>query len=67
MPIKVKCITYLSDFQNEEWPTEMVARPIKGDLVRSKDGKILIVRSITHTGNYEVLKVQPILEVLLTR
>lgn len=67
MSIKVKCLTYISDFRDEKWPTEMAARPIKGDQVRSENDKILVVDAITHTNNYEMLKGQPILEVLLVR
>lgn len=50
MTIKVKCVSSLDDFIREEWPTEMEARPEKGDLVRAKGGKELTVGVITHVA-----------------
>ena len=74
MPIRVKCLTNLDDFKKEIWPTEMEARPMLGDLVRSEGGKMLEVASIIHTtykgratdavGNYEM---HPIIEVCIGR
>jgi len=72
MTIKVKCVTNCIGLRNEIWPTEMVARPEKGDLVRSRQGKMLPIQSLTHTeykgraidavGNHEM---HPIIEVRL--
>ena len=72
MSIKVKCLTNRDDSKNEIWPTEMEARPIEGDLVRSAGGKILEIASIMHTtykgravdaiGNHEM---HPIIEVYI--
>lgn len=74
MPVKVKCLTKLDDCIGEIWPTEMQARPIRGDLVRSGRGKMLEVASIIHTtykgraidavGSHEM---HPIIEVYLGR
>jgi hypothetical protein len=49
MTIKVRCRTNLDDWQTQEWPNEMAARPIIGDRVRAKSGKILKVVRVTHT------------------
>ncbi len=72
MIVKVRCITMIDDFKRERWPTEMEARPVEGDIVRSEGGKELKVLCITHTttkgratdaiGNYES---HPIIEVYL--
>jgi len=74
MTIRVNCLTKLDDCIGEIWPTEMQARPIKGDLVKSEGGKMLEVASIIHTtykgraidavGNHEM---HPIIEVYLGR
>jgi hypothetical protein len=48
MMIRVKCITYLDDYQREEWPDEFCCRPIVGDKVVSKSGKMLTVCAVAH-------------------
>lgn len=74
MGVRVRCVTYLDDFKRAHWPTEMEARPIKGDTVRSESGKELIVIRVTHAttmgraidaiGNHTT---HPIIEVYLGR
>ena len=74
MTIKVKCVTNINNLKNEIWPTELQARPVKGDLIKSESGKMLEVASIIHAtykgraidavGNHEM---HPIIEVYLGR
>ncbi len=47
-PIPVSCRTNLDDYKREQWPVEMVVRPIVGDRIESKSGKVLKIVSITH-------------------
>ena len=46
--IKGYCSTKLDNYKFEEWPTEFVVAPQKGDCVQSKSGKFLQVVGITH-------------------
>ncbi len=46
--IKVRCMTNQDNYHHETWPSEMVARPIVGDTVRSNAGKELKVCRIVH-------------------
>lgn len=50
--IDVCCSTDWDDCKNEEWPTQMVVRPVIGDMVRSKSGKILTIVEITHATTF---------------
>ena len=51
--MKVLCQTNLDanldGYYKEQWPTEMVCRPQKGDLVESESGKVLKICGITHS------------------
>ena len=42
------CRTNLDDFRREEWPERFFCRPMVGDRVESKTGKILKIASIIH-------------------
>jgi len=46
--IKVRCRTNLDNYHKEQWPTEMCCRPIQGDTVASKTGKVLKVVQVRH-------------------
>lgn len=48
--INVECIIHASNkYKKEKWPTEMAARPLKGDCVESEDGHCtLFVTSVVH-------------------
>lgn len=48
MKILVHCRTNLDDYQIESWPTEMCCRPLIGDRIQSKSGKVLKVYGVTH-------------------
>lgn len=48
MPVSVFCFTNIDDFKHEEWPREMVCRPVVGDYVRSQGGQQLKVIQVTH-------------------
>ena len=47
--MKVHCFTYLDEFKREQWPSELAARPLVGDIVESGSGMKLKVVSITHS------------------
>lgn len=65
--MKVECVIQTGEqritsrYTASEWPTEMAARPLKGDSVESKDGgcilQVLNVTHATHKDLYPVLKV----------
>lgn len=48
--INVECVIHASDkYKKKKWPTEMAARPLRGDSVESKDGNhTLSVISVVH-------------------
>jgi hypothetical protein len=48
--INVECIINASNkYKEEKWPTEMAARPLKGDCVESKNGHCtLSVINVAH-------------------
>ena len=47
--MKVHCFTYLDEFKQERWPSELAARPLVGDWVESNSGAKLKVISVTHS------------------
>lgn len=70
--ILVECIIQTNEqritdrYTASEWPTEMAARPLKGDSVESKGGGcILRVLNITHTMRKNTYTNLPILKVYL--
>ncbi len=46
--VNVRCVTNLDEYKVLRWPTEMEARPVVGDYIRSYDGKELKITRITH-------------------
>lgn len=48
--MKVRCRTNIDDFKREIWPTELCCRPLKGDKVQSKNGRVLSIVDITHAS-----------------
>ena len=72
--MKVHCKTNLDDYHMEEWHTDMVARPINGDCVKSQSGKSLVVCCVTHrqprgraASAVDYYPGEPYLEVELTK
>lgn len=72
MVLLVECVIQTGEqritnrYTASEWPTEMAARPIKGDSVESKDGScILQVLSVTHAMRKNSYTKYPILKVYL--
>jgi hypothetical protein len=70
--MKVHCFTYLDEYRQQQWPSELAARPLVGDWVESSSGMKLKVVSVTHSrsarrqhANTLGAKPEPILKVEL--
>jgi len=46
--IRGMCRTNLDGYEREEWPTEFVAVPRRGERVQAQSGKHLAVVGVTH-------------------
>ncbi|KKM83861.1 hypothetical protein LCGC14_1305140 [marine sediment metagenome] len=46
--IPVSCRTNLDGYKREQWPVEMIVRPLVGDPVKSLSGRTLKIISVTH-------------------
>ena len=58
------CFTNLDRMKKEEWPKWFVALPRKGDFVKSRNGVLLRVVCVIHTGGTP-LNINPSIEVEL--
>ena len=67
MTIPVLCFTNVDEFKNEDWPREMVCRPMVGDMVESASGKQLRVVQVAHSLSPHRSEPTPLLKVELMR
>ena len=70
--IRGYCRTNLDNYERENWPTEFVAVPRKGEGVRAESGNSLRVCGVTHLMQRKTMSVDgeyecPIIEVELNK